>query len=521
MTTNKDEFFREATLRICGHLEIEQAMASCLNYLKSAMPADRLHMQLFDPGYGAMRTIAHATQDGAQELDLLTPLSEEAQEHIRQAGRMELPDVIVLNDPESAIVGREMLQFHGVKASSLLLMPLMDKERTFGSLVLCAESGEKHTAEHAELFALLKEPFTVAMSNALQHREVVKLKDLLADDNRYLHDELRPLSGDAIVGANFGLKPVMEMVRQVAPTESPVLLLGETGVGKDVIAHAIHQWSDRREGPFITVNCGAIPDTLLDSELFGHEKGAFTGALAQKRGRFERAHKGTIFLDEIGELPLQAQVRLLRVLQDREVERVGGTRPVRVDIRIIAATHRNLEEMIVSKAFREDLWFRLNVFPITIPPLRQRREDIPALVQHFIQAKTRTLRTGTVPSLADGALDVLTAYRWPGNVRELENVVERAMILCKGGPLEFDRVLGPVPAQTAAQGPGSSVPSPPDSTKLDDVVRSHVQSMLALSDGKIHGAGGAAELLGMNPNTLRSRMRKLGIPFAGAGRGAS
>jgi transcriptional regulator with GAF, ATPase, and Fis domain len=207
------------------------------------------------------------------------------------------------------------------------------------------------------------------------------LKERLADDNRYLHTELRRISGDEITGADFGLREVMHRVRHVAPTESPVLLTGETGAGKDVIANAIHLGSPRRDGPFIPVNCGAIPESLIDSELFGHEKGAFTGALAQKRGRFERAHNGTILLDEIGEMPLEAQVRLLRVLQHREIERVGGTSRILVDIRVIAATNQDLYSMVQAGRFREDLYFRLNVFPITVPPLRERAGDIPALVQ--------------------------------------------------------------------------------------------------------------------------------------------
>ena len=240
--------------------------------------------------------------------------------------------------------------------------------------------------------SLLNEPFAIAFSNTLKHQEVLRLKDLLADDNRYLHRELLHLSGEEIVGADFGLKRVIEMVRQVAPLNSPVLLLGETGVGKDVIANAIHYSSPRKDGPLVKVNCGAIPETLLDSELFGHEKGAFTGAISQKRGRFERANQGTIFLDEIGELPSPAQVRMLRVLQYKEIERVGGTNPIPVDIRLIAATNRNLEEMVKTKQFREDLWFRLNVFPIHIPPLRERKEDIPALVRHFVKRKSRELK---------------------------------------------------------------------------------------------------------------------------------
>ena len=244
-------------------------------------------------------------------------------------------------------------------------------------LGLIADGLNQYTDEHARLLRLLHEPFAIAMSNALKHQEVIRFKDMLADDNRYLFDELRSVSGDEIIGSDFGLKAVMEMVQQVAPLDSPVLLLGETGTGKEVIANAIHYSSPRKDGPFIKVNCGAIPETLLDSELFGHEKGAFTGAISQRRGRFERADKGTIFLDEIGELPSQAQVRLLHVLQKKEIERVGGTSSIPVDIRIISATHRNLEEMIASGRFREDLWFRLNVFPDHDPAAQAEKRRYP------------------------------------------------------------------------------------------------------------------------------------------------
>lgn len=347
------------------------------------------------------------------------------------------------------------------------------------------------------------------MANTLAHREVLRLRDRLADDNRYLNRELLRISGDEIVGADFGLRGVMHKVRQVAPTESPVLLMGETGVGKDVVANAIHLGSPRREGPFIPVNCGAIPQSLLDSELFGHEKGAFTGALARKRGRFERADKGTILLDEIGEMPHEAQVRLLRVIQHREIERVGGTERIAVDIRIIAATNKDLESMVQAGRFREDLWFRLNVFPITVPPLRDRASDIPALVQYFIERKAGELKIGETPRLATGALDDLMAYDWPGNVRELENLVERAMILHRGEPLRFDE-LGTPPSSISA---GPPLETGKEILDLDAVTRRHIQRVLGMTGGKIHGPGGAGELLGVNPNTLRYRMQKLGIPF--------
>ncbi len=286
---------------------------------------------------------------------------------------------------------------------------------------------------------------------------------------------------------------------------------GETGTGKEVIANAIHYSSPRKDGPFIKVNCGAIPETLLDSELFGHEKGAFTGAISQKRGRFERADKGTIFLDEIAELPAQAQVRLLRVLQIKEIERVGGTTSIPVDIRIISATNRNLQEMIASGRFREDLWFRLNVFPIMIPPLRQRREDIPSLVHHFIDRKSKELKLAERRVLATGAIDRLMAYDWPGNIRELENLIERALIQSRGDTLSFEALSAPqVPV-------GREVTRDPGRNRtvfsLDEINAQHIRQALEMAGGKINGPGGAAQILGLHPNTLRSRMNKLGIPF--------
>ncbi len=269
--------------------------------------------------------------------------------------------------------------------------------------------------------------------------------------------------------------------------------------------------NSRREATVlnIAVNCGAIPPTLLDSELFGHEKGAFTGATARKRGRFERADRGTLFLDEVGELPLEAQTRMLRVLETREIERVGGTAPVQVDIRIIAATNRDLEEMITAGAFREDLWYRLNVFPIQIPPLRERSEDIPELVQYFVNKKGAELRLHPVPAVDREALDRLVAYHWPGNVRELENVVEREMILCEDGRLKFDQ-LRPVIHEATTQVRTVSLKAP---LPLDDVVADHIRHTLERTKGKVHGPGGAAELLGINPSTLRHKMEKFGVSF--------
>ena len=247
---------------------------------------------------------------------------------------------------------------------------------------------------------------------------------------------------------------------------------------------------------------------MIDSELFGHEKGAFTGAVYQQRGRFERAQKGTIYLDEIGELPAHAQVRLLRVLQDKEIERVGGSKTISLDIRIIAATNRKLEEMVAMGHFREDLWFRLNVFQIWIPPLRQRKADIPALLNHFILRKSKELKLPQIPAITPGQVDLLMDYAWPGNIRELQNVVERALILNPSGPLTFQNISFKVQKQTQQVNSGN-----PKVEKLDAVMRRHILLALAQSNGKIHGRDGAAEMLGIHPNTLRSRMKKLGIPF--------
>ena len=500
------EFFREATLKICGNLEIEEALHSLLLFLTETMPTTKIFLQKYDQGYGGMRSIAYANLKECGKLDLVTPLSKEARDPAR------LPPIeqeaYLFEDPTAFPIGSEMLKFHNLQVSSLIVMVLRTKEIMLGSIVLGSESEEKFNNEHLNLILLLREPLIIAMSNTLKHREVLKLKDLLADDNRYLHGELHRLSGDEIIGANFGLKDVMHNVHQVATLDSPVLLLGETGVGKDVVANAIHYSSSRSNGPFVSVNCGAIPETLIDSELFGHEKGAFTGALSQKRGRFERANSGTIFLDEIGELPLQAQVRLLKVLQDKEIERVGGEKTIKLDIRIIAATNRNLEEMVENNQFREDLWFRLNVFPIWIPPLRDRRSDIPALLQHFISQKARELKLSTIPIISPGCIEPLMEYNWPGNVRELQNVVERALILNPSGPLTFNE-MNIVPKKEIKDLNKIGA----ESDNLDKITIQHIKKVLIKTNGKIHGPGGAAELLGINPNTLRNRMNKLGIEY--------
>ncbi|TVQ06908.1 MAG: sigma-54-dependent Fis family transcriptional regulator [Balneolaceae bacterium] len=321
--------------------------------------------------------------------------------------------------------------------------------------------------------------------------------------------------GDMVIGANKGLKTVMERVKLVANSDLPVLILGETGSGKEVVAREIHQQSPRHRGPFIRVNCGAIPSELIDSELFGHQKGSFTGAIETRLGWFERADGGTLFLDEVGELPLAAQVRLLRVLQDGTFERVGGGKPIHVDVRIVAATHKDLPGMVSQSKFREDLWYRLAVFPIYLPPIRDRKEDIPDLARHFTVKASQ--RFG-VPqkALGDEGLSRLLNYEWPGNVRELATVIERATILSKGIELDIDTALGIQPRTNS-----SSTSSTLNFEKrdldsfptLDKAMKKHIEEALKLCKGRVEGVFGAAEILDINPHTLRGRMRKLGIDW--------
>jgi transcriptional regulator with GAF, ATPase, and Fis domain len=513
MNVDENVFFREATLRICSSLDIVTALKRCFEYIRDFIPANGMTLHILDLDLNLLKFMASVGPNRVNERVLHLPEKgrDKRAADLQEAFLTKKEKVLILH-PEKEAGLPEILEQLGLNAKTSLMNLILQLEgNLIGTLALYADGLNQYTGEHARLLQLLHRPVAIAMSKALEHQEIIRLKDMLADDNRYLFEELRSASGDEIIGSDFGLKAVMKMVRQVAPLDSPVLLVGETGTGKEVIANAIHYFSPRKEGPFIKVNCGAIPDTLLDSELFGHEKGAFTGAISQKRGRFERANRGTIFLDEIGELQPQAQVRLLRVLQEKEIERVGGTTSISVDIRVLSATNRNLQEMVASGRFREDLWFRLNVFPITIPPLWQRREDIPAMVHYFIDRKCKELKLTKRPVLAAGSIERLMAYDWPGNVRELENLIERALIQTRGDMLSFETLSTPqVPVgREAARDAGRNRDLPP----LDEMTVQHIKQALERAGGKINGQGGAAQILGIHPNTLRHRMNKLGIPY--------
>jgi len=390
-------------------------------------------------------------------------------------------------------------------------VPLATPRDTLGFLVLNRRAAVPFTPPELERSSQAAAQIAMALENALAFREIAALKDRLAHENIYLEEEIRGAQHfGEIVGESKALKRILSQVATVAATDASVLLLGETGTGKELIARAIHGAGERHGRALVTVNCATSPAGLLESEWFGHERGAFTGALAQKVGRFELAHHGTLFLDEIGDVPLELQAKLLRALQEREIERLGSTRTIRVDFRLIAATNRDLDEMVARREFRPDLYYRLNVFPIRIPPLRERREDIPVLVRYFAQRFAKQLRR-PIESISRESMEMLCRWSWPGNIRELQNVVERAVILSTGTVLT-------VP-QSEFEAPSPQTSSP---VTLEEAERDHILRALEQTGWVIGGAGGAAARLGLKRTSLVSTMRRLGIvrpkPSAGGNR---
>ncbi|HKS96484.1 MAG TPA: sigma 54-interacting transcriptional regulator [Terriglobia bacterium] len=386
---------------------------------------------------------------------------------------------------------------------SACIVPLVNRDRVLGTLNAGSLKEDAFTEDDVELLTQVANQVAIAVDNALAFNQIAALQAQLAEEKLYLEDEIRTEHDfEEIVGESEALKRVLKKVETVAPTDSTVLVQGETGTGKEVIARAIHNLSRRRDATFVKVNCAAIPSGLLESELFGHERGAFTGAITQKIGRFELAHRGTLFLDEIGDIPLELQPKLLRVLQEREFERLGSTRTTRVDVRLVAATNRNLVQMVEDREFRSDLYYRVNVFPIVVPPLRERPEDIPALVRYFAQKYARRMNK-SIETIPTEAMQALQQAQWPGNVRELENLIERAVILSQGPVLRVPLAELKQAAETPAVAGGVQT--------LDTAEREHILRALRETRGVVGGPRGAAALLGMKRTTLQSRMRKLGI----------
>jgi formate hydrogenlyase transcriptional activator len=385
---------------------------------------------------------------------------------------------------------------------SMAVVPLVISQGPLGALALGSRRLNHFNQTDADLLTQIGYQISLALENAVAYGRLTTSKDRLEDERLYLESEIRAESNfDDIVGHSPALKKVLDQVAVVAPTESSVLLYGETGTGKELIARAIHNLSSRRERTFVRLNCAAIPSGLVESELFGHEKGAFTGALMQKRGRFELADKGTLFLDEIGDISLELQPKLLRALQEREFERLGSTKTIRVNVRLIAATHRDLSAMIRNGQFREDLFYRLSVFPLEIPPLRERREDIPLLVHYFVSRLSRRMRK-QIKTVPKQVMDALVSCDWPGNIRELRNLLERAIILTQGEELNV-----PLAELQMAQTRSST----PRVSSFQAAEREAILNALKLSNGRLSGPGGAAESLGLKRTTLQNKMRRLNI----------
>ena len=501
---------------VSRHSEITKFAAILTKMMTRRMPVERLVIRRIDQKHSRLETVAFTSTVGDEELpsDLIDWPARDTERLLRWCRRGEIQ--------------HSRGQRHSKHIAFAALPPFMDGEvvacplvgehGTYGLLFLQISSIHRFSAEQERLCLELLEPCAVALDNDHRLRELQALREAAEADKRSLLIRLgREDLSAPIIGADQGLRSVMERVDLVARSDVPVLLFGETGSGKEVIARAIHDRSSRVRGPFLRVNCGAIPSELIDAELFGHEKGSFTGATATRRGWFERADEGTLFLDEIGELPLAAQVRLLRVLQDGSFERVGGEHSLKVDVRIIAATHRDLAVMVQGGTFREDLWYRIAVFPIVLPPLRERHEDIPLLAEHF--ARRAAVRFGLklqLPTTED--LSLLATYPWPGNVRELSAVIDRAALLGNGERLEVMRALG-VGADIAASPKTTNSLQPntpagtPSLSSLDEATRRHIEQALVATQGRVEGPHGVAALLKINPHTLRARMRKLGISW--------
>ncbi|MBV8049697.1 MAG: sigma 54-interacting transcriptional regulator [Acidobacteriaceae bacterium] len=379
-------------------------------------------------------------------------------------------------------------------------IPLISKDRLLGVLAVGRRQENGFDGEEVSFLIQAANQVAIGIENALTYKEISELKDKLAQEKLYLEDEIRgEMDFEGIVGQSSGLRHVLQLVETVAPSDSTVLLLGETGTGKELIARAIHERSRRKDRTFVKVNCAAIPTGLLESELFGHERGAFTGAITQKIGRLELADQGTLFLDEVGDIPIDVQPKLLRALQEREFERLGSTRTKKVDVRLVAATNRDLEDMIETREFRSDLYYRLNVFPIRIPPLRERPEDIPLLVRYFAQKYGRRMEK-QIESIPATTMKKLSTWHWPGNIRELENFIERSVILTQGTALHV-----PI-TELTNHGKLPAVTTPAESAE-----RSQIIGALKQAVGRVAGPKGAAALLGLKRTTLISRMKKLGI----------
>ncbi len=491
----------ELTNSLVSNLELRDVLTAVMRSARRVMRSDSAVVALPDADAGHLRAYALDCQNGRDILEegALIDAQGTIAAHVFRTGKAwvgRVADVL-----ESGLELNPKWLELGFTVGCVL--PLASRHRILGTLGLRRREDKVYTEDEINFLMQVANQIAVAVENALAYSEVRSLRDKLAEERVYLRDEIRTERNfEEIVGKSAVLRRVLKNAETVAPTDSTVLIYGETGTGKELIARAIHNLSPRRSKAFVKLNCAAIPTGLLESELFGHEKGAFTGAIAQRIGRFELANAGTVFLDEVGEIPLDLQTKLLRVLQEREFERLGSSRTLRTDARLIAATNRDLSAMVDEQKFRADLFYRLNVFPIHVPPLHERPEDIPLLVRHFVEHYARRMNRAieTIPS---EAMETLTRYRWPGNIRELQNLIERAVILSPGLVLRVP--LGDLELRVAA-GQHNGKPQ-----TLEEAERGHIVATLTDTKWVVAGARGAAARLGMNRSTLQFRMKKLGI----------
>jgi formate hydrogenlyase transcriptional activator len=493
--------------RLRSLLEINNAVVTCLDTkplfqaisaaLRGIFGLDYVSLMIYEPETKALRLQMLDFPDGSGFIreHAMVPLEDSVAGYVfrtREARLLSLPEADAISRATGAIMQREGLR-------AICCVPLISRSKVLGTLNLGSRQEGFITVADLHFFTQAGGQVAIALENALSYQRIEELNARLAEEKVYLEDEIRTDNRfEEIIGQSRALRAILKQVETVAPTDSTVLIYGETGTGKELLARAIHDLSSRRQGTFVKLNCAAIPTGLLESEMFGHERGAFTGAIAQRIGRFELAHRGSMFLDEVGEIPLELQTKLLRVLQEREFERLGSSRTIRTDARLVAATNRNLSEMVDERHFRADLYYRLNVFPITIPALRDRREDIPLLVRYFVQQYARRMNR-RITNIPSESMQVLANYQWPGNIRELQNFIERAVIISPGPVLqapvrELKRTAGGGEVQTLAA-----------------AEREAILKALRDAGGRVGGAQGAAAMLGMKRTTLQARMRKLGI----------
>jgi len=494
---------------IAAHLELEDLLHAVAASLRGALQCDAAAIALADTQAGSLRyhAVDFPESIGVARPGYVMPIEGTL---LGDVFRTATPTLHSLADGmgDDEVAGPEGIRFGCV-------VPLFSRDRTIGVLSVGRKDAPAFTARDLELLVQVSTQVAIALDNSMAWGKINDLKSQLVREKVYLEDEIRSeLHFREIVGKTKALREILQQVEVVAPTDSTVLIYGETGTGKEAIARAIHDLSGRKAKAFVKLNCAALPTGLMESELFGHEKGAFTGAIAQRIGRFELANGGSVFLDEVGEIPLEVQPKLLRVLQEREFERLGGSKTFRTDARLIAATNRDLEAMAGEQKFRSDLYYRLNVFPIRVPPLRERADDIPLLVRHFVQQFGRRMGK-TIETIPSETMDALVRYHWPGNIRELQNVVERAVILTPGSVLNV--AVGELTSRpTQSPAPGSGTQKDMQSL-LDQTERRHIIRALEETNWVIAGPNGAAARLGMKRSTLHARMQKLGVQITRSG----